>query len=144
MANNENCKCECVRAMTRKERYQHFLKDLSASMEEIRNAESMGDVIKGINQLETLFEHAKNDAQLHEVRGYVEDVMGTIRAIKMRDCTRNDLEKLLEATVDRCDEILAEETHNEHVGRVRWFFQQCAEHAEDLSDVIDFSEMFGE
>lgn len=144
MANEENiCKCECVRAMTRKERYQHFRKGLSASIEEIRTAENMGGLIKSINLLENKLEHAKNDTQLHDVRGYVEDILGTIRSIKMRDCTRNDLVKLLEATVDCCDEILAGETHNEHVDRARSFFLQCAEHAEDLSDLIDFSKLFG-
>ena len=139
-----NCKCDCPRALTRKERYENFRKDVNDSAQELYNVSGIGDVIKSINKLEKLMVDAKMDIQLQEVRGFVEDILGTIRAIKMRDSTRKDLLKLLGVTVERCDEILAEETHNEHVGRVRWFFQQCAEHAEDLSDFIDFSKLFGE
>ena len=147
MVNNEKKilqECLGIRAMTLKERYQHFREEVNASIEEIRAAETVGGIIKSTCKLETLMNHALQDSQLREVHSYVKDILGTIRSIKMRDCTRKDLIKLLEVTMESCDEAIALENHNEHVNRVRWFFQQCAEHAEDLSDFIDFSKLFGE
>ena len=139
-----NCKCECVRALTRKERYVSFQNELKANINAICTAETVSNIIKSIHQLEDQMEYAREDIQLKEVCGYVEDILGTIRAVKMRDCTRKALLQLLGATVERCDELIAKETYHEHVDRVRWFFLQCAERAEELSDIIDFSKLFGE
>lgn len=129
--------------LTRKERFQCFRKEVSEIAEQLRTADGQETIEENIDCLETIMQKYVNDGQVNDIRNWIDDVNGTIRAVRMHDHTRSELIKMMEQMLERVDEILADETAKENAEKVRQFFLQCAANAEKIAELVDINKILG-
>lgn len=132
-----------IRKLTQKERYAYLVKQVSDVKHELRTANTEETVNGALNRLEDLIDTLSYDRQLAALKGWVADLSGTIRGVKLHDITRSKLVEMLEELLKRANEIIAEEAKKENVNKLKALFLELAEHAEEIANVIDIDKIFG-
>lgn len=139
-AKDRNCG---LKMMSRKERYEYLLKQVSEVKEELRTANTEESVNTALNKLADLMDKLMHDSQVADVEGWVADIAGTIRGVKLHDITRSILDKLLKDFLERVAEIIAEEKQKENASKLKVLFLELAEHSEEIAKIIDINKIFG-
>lgn len=129
--------------MTQKERYERFRSDVCSVKAELLEANSTEFVDAAITRLATLMESSVNDAQLKDIYNWTADVNGTIHVVRMHDYTRNELASLLDSMLDSVNSLITAEKAKENANKLRAFFQNCAEHADEIAQIVDINKIFG-
>lgn len=125
--------------MQPKKVYADFLKKMS----EINlNAASELEVSEAVDKLEKLVIEALKNSQLKEISGALRDTKGTLYSLKMRDCTRSDMLKMLQLLEDRVNELILEEEKKDNIEKLRRLFKASAENAEKIAEVLNISQIF--
>ena len=132
-----------IRMMTKKERYTKFRSDVEAVKAELKSASTSGATEEAIGRLAVLMEKSVTDSQLKDIIGWTEDVKGTVKSLRMHDCTRKEMVNLLDNMLTSVDSKIAAENDKETVEKMRKFFLACAEHAEEISKIEDIKKIFG-
>lgn len=140
MANNENCE---IRMMNQRERYEYFRKEVDSVKNKLMEASTTEAVETAIDSLAVLMEKSKRDSQLKELYNWTADINGTVRVVKMHDCTRNEVVGILNKMLENVDSLISEEKSHEQAEKLRRFFLECADKAEDIAKIIDVNKIVG-
>ena len=106
------------RMMTRKERFEYLVKEVSEVKQELRTANTEESVNTALDKLSTLMDRLSKDSQVTDVKGRVADISGTIRGVKLHDVTRSALDDMLEKLLKMAMEIIAEESKKENANKL--------------------------
>ncbi len=129
--------------MTRKERFEYLVKEVSEVKQELRTANTEESVNTALDKLSTLMDRLSKDSQVTDVKGLVADISGTIRGVKLHDVTRSALDDILEKLLKRAMEIIAEESKKENANKLKALFLELAEHSDEIDEIIDINKVFG-
>lgn len=132
-----------LRMMTRKERFEYLVKEVSAVKQELRTANTEASVNNTLDKLSTLMDNLSKDTQVSNVRGLVADISGTIRGVELHDITRSVLDDMLEKLLERARKIIAEESNKERVNSLKTLFQELVKHSDEIANIIDINKIFG-
>lgn len=132
-----------LRMMTRKERFEYLVKEVSEVKQELRTANTEESVNTALDKLSTLMDRLSKDSQVTDVKGWVEDISGTIRGVKLHDVTRSALDDMLEKLLKMAMEIIAEESKKENANKLKALFLELAEHSDEIAEIIDINKIFG-
>ena len=138
--NTKNCG---LRMMTRKERFEYLVKKVSEVKQELRTANTEESVNTALDKLSTLMDRLSKDSQVTDVNGWVADISGTIRGVKLHDITRSALDDMLEKLLKMAMEIIAEESKKENANKLKALFLELAEHSDEIAEFIDINKIFG-
>ena len=138
--NTKNCG---LRMMTRKERFEYLVKEVSEVKQELRTANTEESVNTALDKLSTLMDRLSKDSQVTDVKGWVADISGTIRGVKLHDITRSALDDMLEKLLKMAMEIIAEESKKENANKLKALFLELAEHSDEIAEIIDINKIFG-
>lgn len=138
--NTKNCG---LRMMTRKERFEYLVKEVSKVKQELRTANTEESVNTALDKLSTLMDRLSKDSQVTDVKGWVADISGTIRGVKLHDITRSALDDMLEKLLKMAMEIIAEEIKKENANKIKALFLELAEHSDEIAEIIDINKIFG-
>ena len=136
----KNC---VLRIMTRKERFEHLVKEVSEVKHELRTANTEESVKAALDKLSTLMDMLYKDIQVVDVKGWVMDISGTIDGAKLHDVTRSALDEMLKKLLERAREIIAEESKKENAKKLKALFMELARHSDELTEIIDINKIFG-
>ena len=136
----KNC---CIRLMTRKERFEYLVKDVSEVKQELRTANTEESVSTALDKLSNLMERLFKDSQVADVKGGIADISGTIRGLKLHDVTRSALDDMLEKLLETAKEIIAEESKKESANKLKILFMELVEHSDEIAEIIDINKIFG-
>ena len=139
----ENTKNFGLRMMTRKERFEYLVKKVSEVKQELRTANTEESVNTALDKLSTLMDRLSKDSQVTDVNGWVADISGTIRGVKLHDITRSALDDMLEKLLKMAMEIIAEESKKENANKLKALFLELAEHSDEIAEIIDINKIFG-
>ena len=139
-ANNCNC---VLKIMSRRERYEYLIKQLSEVKQELRTANEEKTVNNALNKLADLMDKLMKDSQLADVEGWTADISGTIRGVKLHDITRSVLDDMLQKLLERAEEIIAEEKKKENAGKLKALFMQLENHSDEIAKIIEINKIFG-
>ena len=78
-----------------------------------------------------------------DVKGWVADISGTIRGVKLHDVTRSALDDMLEKLLKRAMEIITEESKKENANKLKTLFLELAEHSNEIAEIVDINKIFG-
>ena len=131
------------RMMTRKERFEYLVKEVSEVKQELRTANTEESVNTALDKLSTLMDRLSKDSQVTDVKGLVADISGTIRGVKLHDVTRSALDDMLEKLLKMAMEIIAEESKKENANKLKALFLELAEHSDEIAEIIDINKIFG-
>ena len=92
--------------MTRKERFEYLVKEVSEVKQELRTANTEESVNTALDKLSTLMDRLSKDSQVTDVKGWVANISGTIRGVKLHDVTRSALDDMLEKLLKMAMEII--------------------------------------
>lgn len=129
--------------MSRKERYEDLFKQVSEVKEELRTANTEESVNTALDKLADLMDKLMHDSQVADVEGWVANIDGAIRGVKLHNFTRSVLDDMLQKLLERIQEILAEEKQKENAGKLKTLFLELAEHSEEIAKIIDINKIFG-
>lgn len=132
-----------LRMMTRKERFEYLVKEVSEVKQELRTANTEESVNTALDKLSTLMDRLSKDSQVTDVKGWVADISGTIRGVKLHDVTRSALDDMLEKLLKMAMEIIAEESKKENANKLKALFLELAEHSDEIAEIIDINKIFG-
>lgn len=132
-----------LRMMTRKKRFEYLVKEVSEVKQELRTANTEESVNTAMDKLSNLMDRLSKDSQLTDVKGWVADISGTIRGVKLHDVTRSALDDMLEKLLKRAMEIIAEESKKENANKLKALFLELAEHSDEIAEIIDINKIFG-
>ena len=135
--------CTEVRKPTRKELYEQLHADVQSTIEAIKGAKTEEEINAALHKAEETFNHYRNNSDYKEVYNFFGDITGTITQVMLHYAVRQDLIKVLEALLAVINQILEEEKQAERIKRVRAFFLECAEHADEIAKDIDMNKIFG-
>ena len=138
--NTKNCG---LRMMTRKERFEYLVKKVSEIKQELRTANTEESVNTALDKLSTLMDRLSKDSQVTDVNGWVADISGTIRGVKLHDITRSALDDMLEKLLKMAMEIIADESKKENASKLKALFLELAEHSDEIAEIIDINKIFG-
>lgn len=126
---------------SRKAELQSIRQQVVDIRDAIKNAKSENDVHGALNAMGILLDNIKNDADLDT---YVSNFQGVLNGVRMHNNTCKELDDMLGTflTVLDDDLIYAEEKH-ERVEMLKRLFQQLAENAESLTELLDINAIFG-
>lgn len=96
-----------------------------------------------INSLAVLMEKSVKDNQLKKIYNWTADINGTVRAVKMHDCTRKEMICLLDKMLENVESLISEEKSHEQVEKLRKLFLACADNAEAIAKIIDINKIVG-
>ena len=130
----ENCG---LRMMTRKERFEYLVKEVSEVKQELRTANTEESVNTALDKLSTLMDRLSKDSQVTDVKGWVADISGTIRGVKLHDVTRSALDDMLGKLLKRAMEIIAEENANKLKVKLKALFLELAEHSDEIAEIAE-------
>ena len=139
-AKDRNCG---LKMMSRKERYEYLFKQISELKEELRTANTEESVNTALDKLADLMDKLMHDSQVADVKGWVADISGTIRGVKLHDITRSVLDDMLQKLLERIQEIITEEKQKENASKLKTLFLELAEHSEEIAKIIDINNIFG-
>lgn len=139
-SNNGNCG---LKMMSRKERYEYLVKQVSELKEKVRTANTEESVNTALDELAELMDKLMKDTQLADVKVHTADIAGVIRGVKLHDITRSVLDEMLQKLLDKAAEIITEEKKKENVGKLKALFLECAEHSEEIAKIINIEKIFG-
>mgnify|MGYP004680824235 CR=1 FL=1 len=115
------------------------------NIEEFKNnaAASEAEVSEEIDKLEKLIDVFFNsDSQIEILRN---DVKETLHKFKMHDCTRDHVTKMLMFLENSVlEQILEEEKKAANIDRLRKFFKECADNAEEIAEVLNICQIFAD
>lgn len=144
MANNEKNNGNCgIRMMTQRERYEYFRKEVNSVKSKLMEASTTEAVETAINSLAVLMEKSVKDNQLKKIYNWTADINGTVRAVKMHDCTRKEMICLLDKMLENVESLISEEKSHEQVEKLRKLFLVCADNAETIAKIIDINKIVG-
>ena len=139
-AKDRNCG---LKMMSRKERYEYLFKQISELKEELRTANTEESVNTALDKLADLMDKLMHDSQVADVKGWVADISGTIRGVKLHDITRSVLDDMLQKLLERIQEIITEEKQKENASKLKTLFLELAEHSEEIAKIIYINKIFG-
>lgn len=139
-----NISCNCgLKMMSRKERYEYLIKQVSEVKQELRTANTEETVNTALDKLASLMDKMTKDSQVADAKGLIADIAVTIRGVKLHDITRSALDEMLQKLLDVSRNIVAEEEKKENAGKLKALFLELAEHSEEITQVIDINKIFG-
>ena len=96
-----------------------------------------------IDKLEKLIDVFFNsDSQIEILRN---DVKETLHKFKMHDCTRDHVTKMLMFLENSVlEQIREEEKKAANIDRLRKFFKECADNAEEIAEVLNICQIFAD
>lgn len=139
----KNCN---IRQMTRMERLEHLREQVSKLRQELRDAYTENSVDKVLNELDDEMDGFYKSSQVFDdVKGYIADILGLIKAVRVHDVTRSALDDLIQKLLERVNEIIAEEEKRkkESAVRLKTLFLELAEHSDQIVELIDINKIFG-
>ena len=131
-----------LRMMTRKERFEYLVKEVSKVKQELR-ANTEESVNTALDKLSTLMDRLSKDSQVTDVIVWIALISGTIRGVKLHDVTRSALDDMLEKLLKKAMEIIAEETMKENANKLKALSLKLAEHSDEIAEIIDINKIFG-
>ena len=131
-----------LRMMTRKERFEYLVKEVSEVKQELR-ANTEESVNTALDKLSTLMDRLSKDSQVTDVIVWIAHISGTIRGVKLHDVTRSALDDMLEKLLKKAMEIIAEETMKENANKLKALSLKLAEHSDEIAEIIDINKIFG-
>lgn len=137
-----NCSCG-LKMMSRKECYEYLIKQVSEVKQELRTVNTEESVNTVLDKLADLMNRMSKDSQVADVKGWIADIAGTIRDVKLHDITRSALDEMLQKLLDVSGNIIAEEKKKENAGKLKALFLELAEHSDEIAQVIDINKIFG-
>lgn len=138
----KNCN---IRQMTRMERLEHLREQVSKLRQELRDAYTENSVDKVLNELDDEMDGFYKSSQVFDdVKGYIADILGLIKAVRVHDVTRSALDDLIQKLLERVNEIIAEEEKRkkESAVRLKALFLELAEHSDQIVELIDINKIF--
>lgn len=134
-----------IRMMTRKERFENLVKEISEVKHELRTANTKESVNNALDKLSTIMNELSKDSQVADVKGMVADISGMICGAKLHDITRTVLDGMLEKLLERARKIIAEESKKENAKKLKALFMELAEHSDEIAEIIDIdsNKIFG-
>ena len=132
-----------LRMMTRKERFEYLVKEVSEVKQELRTANTEESVNNTLANLSTIMDGLAKDSQVSDVKEYVANISGTIRGVELHDITRSVLDDMLEKLLERAKEIIAEESNKERANSLKTLFLELAKHSDEIAGIIDTNKIFG-
>lgn len=126
-----------LRMMTRKERFEYLVKEVSEVKQELRTANTEESVNTALDKLSTLMDRLSKDSQVTDVKGWVADISGTIRGVKLHDVTRSALDDMLEKLLKRAMEIIVEENANKLKVKLKALFLELSEHSDEIAEIAE-------
>lgn len=114
--------------VTRRSTLESFQTSLIKYRSLLSEARTPEELEQYVNELMDIIE--KTDIQ----KPY--DVIGTINAFRMHDRIRNDVVAALNNLIIGLDSRIKAEIAKENATKLRKFFEACAEHAEEIAQLI--------
>lgn len=109
---------------------------LIADRDSIMHAEKGKNVYYFVSQIQTNIEVLRNVPALHDA---VVKLSYLLKQLLKRDATRSDVSRSIFDLVSEIDKLIKAE----RAKQVRTFFNELANHADEISEIIDIDSIFG-
>lgn len=146
MENDKNIACDknCnIREMTRKECCEYFCEEVTAVKTRLRVAETAEEVDTAVKNISELMENTAKVIQLEAVGNWTSVIKKNANAVRKHDCTRTELISLLNEMLEYVESLISEEMSRERTDKLRAFFLECAENAEDIAEIVNLNKIVG-
>ena len=124
---------------TRKQHYEYVAREIERSQDAIRTANTEQGVNEALEYLSRFIISMSKDSEMMDLNEYIKGIQGTIYSVELRDATRLDLEATIDGLLERVRQIIDEESKKERARRLKNLFQELADNAEEIADIIDLS-----
>lgn len=125
-----------LRKFSLRERYEEFLTNSVRLKQQLVEANSEKQLQEVLEELETFLKQVRQGVNLTQLYGWVGDLRGEIYSLRMGDSTRSELAELMEKMNQRIRQLIDEEMKKDRIKRIRNFLNECANHADEIVEIL--------
>ena len=131
-----------LRRVSLKERLSLLVRDVEMVRMDLMEATTEETVKNAVNRLSLVIRATKEDEQLKNWDLDITSLVGMERALKLHDVTRDKFCMKLTDFIEELKSIIENEDNKEKARKVRNILEQLVEHADEMSNIIDFNQIF--
>lgn len=125
-----------LRKVSLRERYEDCLKSSIGLKQQVLEVTTEKQLQEVLEKLETFLKQVRQGVNLTQLYGWVGDLRGEICALRMGDSTRSELAELMEEMNHRIRQLIDEEMKKDRIKRIRNFLNECANHADEIVEIL--------
>ena len=122
--------------------HEDCLKSSTALRQQVVEATSEKQLQEVLEKLEAFLKRIRQGVNMTQLYGWVGDLHGEIYALRMGDSTRSELAELMEEMNQRLKHLIDEEMKKDRINRIRNFFNECANHADEIAEILGENNSF--
>lgn len=127
--------------MTKKERLEYLVENISQATKEFQSAQTEETTNKALEKLAVEINFFSAQPCFDEIK--FDDLAGTIRSTQLHNVTRSNLCEFIQNFLKNIRGLIAEEERKkEQAKTLKSLLLQLAEHAEELVEFIDITKIF--